>query len=141
MTIQFHDDVYEFQFNTAYFTVTPQEYFYIHTDERAARDWRDLLAQRIKKELLKRGGGIIWWRIPPEIDHAKVGCDSDVDPQLWTEEDKRRGEEFFCWIGYARFATSPSLPDEVTTLLGVSAEEYKKTMRKLREKTLAELTV
>lgn len=141
MTIQFHDAVHEFSFDTAYFTVTPQELFYVTTDERTARWWQETLPKILKKELLKVGGGIIWWRIPTEIDHAKIGCNADVDPLLWTDEEKRRGEEFFCWKGYARFATSPPLLEEVTTRLGLNQDQFRDECKKLRTQAIAALTV
>lgn len=141
MTIQFHDEVHEFSFNTAYFTVTPQEFYYATSDERAARWWQESIPKMLKKELLKLGGGIIWWRIPTEIDHAKIGCNVDIDPRSWTEAEKRRGEEFFGWVGYARFATSPALPEEVTTRLGMNQEQYKEECAKLREQAIKALTV
>jgi hypothetical protein len=139
MTIQFHGDVHEFSMNTAYFTVTPQEFGYVSTDERAARGWAETLPKMLKVELSKRGGGIIWWRIEPEINHCKIGCDVDKDPRTWTEAEKRRGEEFFCWVGYARLATSPELPEEIAALLGLNMDQYREEFRKLREQAVAAL--
>lgn len=134
MTIKFQGTVHEFSFDTAYFTVQPEELFYISMDEYAAKWWVENLGPIIEKELLKVGGGIIWWRVSPEIDHAKIGIDDDF------KENPRAGE-FYCWKGYARFATSPELPEEVITRLGISADEFRKTSRKLREQALATITV
>ena len=43
----------------------------------------------------KLGGGIIWWRIKPEIE-----CRGNL------------------WHGYVRFATSPALSEDFLTRLG-----------------------
>lgn len=139
MTIKFHGDVCQYSFDTGYFTVTAQELVWISVDEITARWWLENLARLLKKELLKVGGGIIWWRIKPEIDHARIGCDPDIDPRLRTEEDERYAQEFYCWKGYARFATSPNLPEEFITQLGIGIDEATAESKKLRLAALAKL--
>src|ERR1700722_19986322 len=114
MTIEFTGEVHEFSMDTAYFTVTPQEFYFCGKTEKDALWWQEWLPLRIKEELLILGGGIIWWRIKPEIDHAKIGWDGYLDgkdPKSMTDEEKRLSEKYFCWKGYARLATSPPLPE------------------------------
>jgi hypothetical protein len=139
MSIQFHDEVHEFSFNTSYFTVTAQELFWISVEETTTRWWLENLAKLLEKELLKLGGGIIWWRIKPEIDHARIGCDPDIDPRIRTEQDTRHAEEFYCWKGYACFATSPNLPEEFITQLGIGIDEATAESKRLRLDALAKL--
>ncbi len=137
MTIQFTGEVHEFSFNTAYFTVTPQEYVWVGISEKDAVWWKEWLRKRVKDELIKMGGGIIWWRIEPEIEHAKLGCDPDKDPRLWTDEEKELAEKYFCWKGYARLATSPPLPENIVTILTDSYERFREKCKELRQQALA----
>jgi len=140
VTIEFTGDVHEFSFNTAYFTVTPLEFYFVSETEKEILWWKDQwLPNQVRKELLKMGGGIIWWRVKPELDHAKIGCDAERDPRSWTDEEKRLGENYFCWKGYARFGTSPPLPEDVVTRLTDSYDEFREKWRKLREQALTAL--
>ena len=140
MTIKFNGAVHEFSFNTAYFMVTPVETFEVRESEREIRYWQERLPERLREELRKVGGGIIWWRIEPEICHAQIGCDPDKDPQLWTDEEKALGEHYFCWKGYARFATSPELHEDVMTRLVSPQELYQTKCAELRDQAIKSLT-
>jgi hypothetical protein len=114
MSIDTKGEVHEFQFNTGYFTVTAREFLYFSEHRRDAETWLEILPKAIKEELKKLGGGIIWWRINPEIDH----------------ENCLDGSTF--WKGYVRFATSPELPEDFLTTLCESTDEIAKKMNEFR---------
>lgn len=106
MSIDTGGKVLEFSFNTAYFTVTAEQlYFFADTEEQISA-WKSSLPEIIKDELTKLGGGIIWWRIKPESEQISRG--------------KRKNK----YRGYVRFATSPDLPQDVMTRLGLNLEMY-----------------
>ena len=95
MSIDTKGEVHEFSFNTAYFTVEPRVFKFLGASQEAALSWQKIIGIMIREELEKLGGGIIWWRIKPEIE-----CRGNL------------------WHGYARFATSPALSEDFLTLLG-----------------------
>jgi len=136
VSIDFDGIVYEFKMNTRDFTVTPQEFYYVTTSEADVLGWAHALPDILKRELRSIGGGIILWRIKPEIYHAEIGCNSDVDPKLWTDKEKELGKKFFCWQGYARFATSPALSEKVPGM-GMREDVYRKKWGQLREEAMA----
>jgi hypothetical protein len=136
-------EIHEFAMNTSYFTVTPQEFYYVTETERSIEEWKEWFPQQIKDELMKMGGGIIWWRVTPEIDHAKIGWDGWYEgkkTESMTEEEKMLADKYFCWKGYARLATSPPLPESAVSRLTDSFEGYQRECRRLRYKAIAAIT-
>lgn len=125
--------------NTAYFTVTPQEFFHIADTEQDVKTWAEWIPNEVRKELLKMGGGIIWWRIKPEWDHAKIGYGIEKPPSECTDEEKSIGENYFCWKGYMRFATSPPLSENAVTRLTVSHDTYREQCAQLRLRAIEAL--
>jgi hypothetical protein len=136
--IEFTGDVHEFSMNTAYFTVTPQDF--IAVSETDLSWWIEWIPNRIRDELKKVGGGIIWWRIKPEIEHVKIGWSGfyeGKDPKLMTAEEKELAEKYFCWKGYVRFATSPELHEDVLIGLFETHEVVIEKIAELRAKAKA----
>ena len=136
MTIKFTGEVHEFSFDTPYFIVTPQDFFYISETEQEILYWIDTLSQKIKNELMKMGGGIIWWHVKPQWTHAKIGWPQEKDPETLTDEQRALAEQFYCWKGHASVATSPALPEDIYTRLTPSFDEFKKTSKKIRESAI-----
>ena len=141
MTIEFNGEFHEFEMVLGEFTVETKECYFCSKDEREALHWQERLPVDIKNALLELGGGIIWWRIKPEIDHAKVGLDFDKHPNEWTQQEKEIAKLEFCWKGYARFGTSPPLPDETITRLTASQEMANKKYKEMRNNFIATVKV
>ena len=136
---EFNGEVHEFSMNTAYLTVTPKEYYFVSKDEAEMLWWMEYLPRRIKEELSKMGGGIIWWRAKPEMDHAKIGWDGFVEGKRaseMTDEEKELAEQYFCWKGYMRLATSPELPEEIVTTLTDSYEMFREKCKEFRRNAI-----
>jgi hypothetical protein len=72
-------------------------------DKAHAETFLKLGVSRVHQELLTRGGGIIWWRIRPEVNEYP---------------DEQPG----AWHTYARCGTSPTLPDSFWREMGDRGE-------------------
>ena len=86
----------EIDINVGRFEVEPREIFAIFRTESHARDFIYTCLSLINQTLTKLGGGVIWWRIRPEV--------ASYDP--------RDGGASFSKV-YFRFATTPELQQEV----------------------------
>lgn len=66
--------------------------------EEQAQTFSQLAVARVKNELLTLGGGIIWWRVRPEV----------------SEYSHKPG----VWHFYGRCGTSPTLPNSFWSSMG-----------------------
>lgn len=110
----------------AWILIEPREFCDFARTEEEIKALTESTVTRLKDKLSAVGGGVIWWRIRPEMSEAVRGWGHDEDPKFASEKRHAQAKMNIGWHNYMRFATSPELPAEfLDTLQQDRAERIK----------------